>query len=85
MLPANDLIFNGNSFECVLWLGNMAYANPPNNNSDEVIFRINDVAENIDLILWIYKSSYCGKKIALPFENKVVFSRGNIIQIVEKK
>lgn len=84
-LPENNLIFNGDSFECVIWLGNMLYANPPNNNSDEMIFRINDVAENIDLILWIYKSSYRGKKIALPFENKRVFNKWNIIQIVGKK
>ena len=83
-LPVNNLIFNGDSFECVIWLGNMLYANPPNNNSDEIIFRINDVAKNIDLILWIYKSSYRGKKIVLPFENKVVFNRGNVIQIVGK-
>jgi len=84
-LPENNLIFNGEPFECIIWLGNLKYANPPNNEPSEMIFRINDVAKNIDLIIWIYKSSYQGRTLTIPNTNITVFNRGNIIQIVEKK
>ena len=85
MLPFNKNIFNGEPFECVIWLGNMAYADPPNYKADEMIYRINDIAHNIDLIVWIYKSDYRGEIIPLPNTSLNVFNTGNIIQAVEKK
>ncbi len=84
-LPENELIFNGESFECIIWLGNLKYANPPNKEPSEMIFRINDVAKNIDLIVWVFKSSHLGRNLTIPNTNITVFNRGNIIQIVEKK
>lgn len=84
LLPENNMIFNGDSFECIIWLGNLKYSNPPNNEPTEIIFRINDVAKNIDLIAWIFKSSYCDKTLTIPNTNITVFNQGNIVQIVEK-
>lgn len=84
-LPENNLIFNGEPFECIIWLGNLKYASPPNNEPSEIIFRINDVATNIDLIAWLFKSSYRGKTLTIPNTNITVFNRGNVVQIVEKK
>lgn len=85
LLPKNNLIFNGEPFECIIWLGNLQYANPPNDNLSEIIYRINNVAMNIDLIVWIIKSSYRGKILTIPKTNITIFNESNIIQIVEKK
>jgi len=85
LIPENDSLFNREPFECVIYLGNLRYANPPNNLPSEIIYRINDVAKNVDLIAWIYKSSYHGKYITIPNTTITVFNKGNIVQIVEKR
>jgi len=82
-LLENNLIFNGEPFECILYLGNLQYANPPNNQKSEIIFRVNDVAKNVDLIVWIYKSSYSGKIIKIPNTNIKILNKGNVVQIVQ--
>ena len=51
-------IYLGDPFICTLSLHHMAYADPPNKQPTEMIYRINDVASNIDLILWFYKTDY---------------------------
>lgn len=83
-LPENTQIFNGEPFECLIYLGNLKYANPPNNQPSEMIFRVNDVAKDIDLIVWIYKSSYKGKIITAPNTRITVLTRGNIVEIVQE-
>lgn len=84
-LPKNDFIFNQESFECVICLGNLEYSNPPSKGPNEIIFRVNDVAENLDLILWIYKSSYKPPIVNIPNTNIKFISKGNITEIVEKR
>lgn len=83
-LPYNPMIFNGDPFVCIIHLGHMAYANPPNNQPTEMIYRMNDVASNVDLILWLYKTSYRGRLMRIGKSSHSVFSRGNVIEVVEK-
>lgn len=83
-VPANSKIFDGTPFECIIYLGHMAYANPPNNGMNEMIFRLNDVADNIDLIVWFFKSDFRGQVRQIPNTNIKVTIK-NIINIVENK
>ncbi|SFD70780.1 hypothetical protein [Thermophagus xiamenensis] len=53
-------IFDGTPFEYYVYLGNLAYANPPNNKNGEYIHRVNDVTEKLDMILWFRKSEFNG-------------------------
>ena len=85
LLPKNNNIFNGDSFECVVHLGHLRYANPQNSQVHEIIYRINDVAQNIDMILWIYKSDKRGYVFTLPNSQVKVFSTNNVVEVVEKK
>jgi hypothetical protein len=81
----NGVIFGGDPFVCNLYLGHMAYANPPNSQPTEMIYRINDVASNIDLILWSYKTDYQGKLMRVGESDLVIRARNNLIEIIEKK
>lgn len=85
VLPHNPIIFNGDPFVCIIHLGHMAYANPPNNHPTEMIYRMSDVATNVDLILWVYKTTYRGRLMRIGRSNHTVFSRGNLIEAVEKR
>ncbi len=85
VLPSNELIFNGHPFVCVINLGHMAYANPPNNQKTEMLYRINDVASDIDLLLWIYKTDYRGKLMRIGNSNQTIFLRNNVIEVVGKR
>lgn len=51
VLPDKNSIFNGDPFEYYIFLGDMRYQSPPNNKPNELIYRINDVGDNLDLIL----------------------------------
>lgn len=83
-IPAHEKIFDGTPFECIIYLGHMNYANPPNNGMNEIIFRLNDVAEKIDLIVWFFKSDFRGQVHRIPNTDKDVIVK-NIINVVEKK
>ena len=85
LLPENDLIFNGEPFECIIYLGSMLYASPPNDKPFEIIQRINDVATRVDLIAWVSKSFYHGEILTIANTNITVLPRWNIVQIVEMK
>jgi hypothetical protein len=85
ILPNNIGIFNGKSFECVILLGNTALKNLANNKGDEMIYRLNDVATNIDMVLWFYKSDNTGRIITVPNTQIKIFNTSNIIQVVERK
>lgn len=83
-LPENSRIFNGDPFECFFCLIHMKYMTPSTNESDNLVFRINDVAKNIDLIIFISKSSYRGKLITIPNTNITVLNKGNVVTKIEK-
>ena len=83
-VPSHEKIFDGTPFECILYLGHMAYANPPNNGMNEMIFRLNDVADKIDLIVWFFKSDFRGQVHQIPNTNIKVTMK-NVINVVEKK
>ena len=82
-VPTHEKIFNGTPFKCIIYLGHMAYANPPNNGPIEMIFRLNDVAENIDLIIWFFKSNFRGQIHRIP-NTDIDVAFKNVINVVEK-
>ena len=84
MIPQNEVIFDGSPFECIIYLGHMDYANPPNDNPTEMLFRLNNVAKNLDLIIWLFKTAFCGQKHRIPNTTIDIVAR-NVIQVVEKK
>lgn len=83
LLPENEVIFNGEPFEYYLYLGHMKYKNPPNAGNDEIIYRVNNVAKNLDMILWITKSDYKGT--VHKFGDRVVINDNNRIRVAEPK
>lgn len=82
-VPLHEKIFDGSPFECIIYLGHMAYTNPPNDGPTEIIFRLNDVAENTDLIIWFFKSKFGGQIHRIPNTNIDVIVN-NVIRVVEK-
>lgn len=83
IIPPNANIFNGEPFEYCVMFGNMAYASPPNHGENEMLFRVNDIAENIDMIVWLYKSDYYGENIKIG--DLAIWGNNNRIQIAERK
>lgn len=84
IVPNNATIFNGAPFICTLFLGHMTYADPPNNQLTEMIYRINDVASSVDLILWFYKTDYQGRLMQINNTNLVIETKNNLVNIIEK-
>lgn len=75
-------IFTGQPFEYLVHLGHMRYQNPPNKKKEEFIYRINDIGMNLDLIIWIRKSSYCGEHFQLGTIKG--WNNDNRIRIIEQ-
>lgn len=85
LLPQNDRIFNGDPFECVFCLIHLKYTTPSTNEVGDVVFRINGLAMNVDLLLFIRKSSYQGRIMTIPNTNTTILNTGNIISKIERK
>lgn len=83
ILPENDVIFSGDPFEYYIFLGHMKYQKPPNNGSNELIYRVNDIGENIDLILWVRKSNYYGEPF--DFGGQQAINDNNRVRIAQPK
>ncbi|MEA2065791.1 MAG: hypothetical protein U9O65_01610 [Thermotogota bacterium] len=82
-LVENQSIFNEDPFVCVIYLGHMKYALPPNNGSNEQVFRVNNIAKNVDMALWFYKTSYSVRKKIIEGTDISTVVTGNVIEIVE--
>lgn len=54
-------IFNEEPFEYHVFLGNKLYQTPPNNNYGELVYRLNNITEKLDMTIWVMKSSYHGQ------------------------
>ncbi len=76
-------VFNGEPFVCVVHLGHMKYSLPTYNDTNEQVFRINDVAKDLDIALWFYKTSYSGRNKIIEGTDISVGTNGNVIEIVE--
>ena len=83
-VPPNNRIFDGTPFECIIYLGHMVYASPQNNGMYEMIFRLHNVADKIDLIIWFFKSNFQGEVRRIPNTDTSVISK-NVINVVEKR
>ncbi len=82
-LIENNSIFNGDPFVCVIYLGHMKYALPPNNGTNKEVFRINNIAKNLDMALWFYKTSCSRRKKIIEGTDISTVVNGNVIEIVE--
>lgn len=60
IVTENQNIFSGEPFEYHIYLGHLKYQSPPNNKSSEMICRIENVTQNLDMIIWFRKSDYKG-------------------------
>jgi len=77
IIPENQNIFSGQPFEYYIFLRHLKYQTSPNNKSNEMVVRIEDVAQNLDLLIWFRKSDYkgfqfnIGKTTAVNDNNRV--------------
>jgi hypothetical protein len=76
-------IFNEEPFEYYVYLGNKLYPTPPNNNYGELVYRINNITEKLDLIIWISKSSFNGQPFM--FGDIIGWNDNNRIKILEPR
>jgi hypothetical protein len=83
LIPYNQFIFNGNPFEYLVYLGNKKFLNPPNNGQDELIFRLNNVAQNVDMNIWVRKSDYYGEEF--QFGSTTAWKDLNRIRVIEPR
>ena len=77
-LPLKINIFNGDPFECTLFVGGKKAPTPKESNID-LAYRISFIATNVDILLVIVKSNYFGEWMQLGESTQKVFSRNNFI------
>jgi hypothetical protein len=83
LLPSNIYIFNGDPFGCMLYLGHNSNPTPTTKNPAEIIYRLDNVASDIDLLVQIGKSTYGGRMIQLPNTGIQVWATHNVVEILE--
>jgi hypothetical protein len=83
IVPENQNIFSGEPFEYHIYLGHLKYASPANNKSSEMIYRTENVTQNLDMIIWFRKSDYSGFHFNIG--STKVFNNNNRVKIVEPR
>lgn len=83
ILPSSPRIFNGDPFEYHIFLGHMRYGDPPNSGESELIFRVNDIGQDIDMMIWVRKSDYSGEPFKLG--KTTIWNNNNRIRISEPR
>lgn len=84
-LPTNQTLFNGEPFGCLLYLGSASNLTPCAKYQAEIIHRLNSVANGIDMLIQIGRSSYRGHMIEVPGTTICGWSDPNIVEILEVK
>lgn len=83
-LPENATIFNGDPFECIFCLIHMKYITPSTDATGDMVFRVNDVAKDVDLCVFIRKSSYRGIFRTIPNTKITFWDNRNLVTKVER-
>ena len=83
-LVTNNIVFNGESFACIINLVHKNYNLPKINNPTEELLRISGITDTLDLWLIISKIDKKGNYLEIEGMNKKVFTTSNLIQVVEK-
>jgi len=83
-ISANKKLFDGTPFECILFLGTKANQTPLSKSTESTI-RLSDIADEVDLLVCVYKSSYRGEMMKIRNSDKKIWSTNNVIEIVENK
>lgn len=81
-IPQNKGIFSGNPFEYIALLCRSDFKFPDVSSPDEIIFRLPNIASNIDLVVIITKSNYSGAPFRLGDTEYI--NDNNLIQVIEK-
>ncbi len=80
----NRNVFNGNSMSCLINLVNKNYEIPDFGNPTEVNERIPNITNNLDLWVIITNIPQKGNYLKLNEKSRPIFSRNNVVQIMEK-
>lgn len=83
IVTENQNIFSGEPFEYHIYLGHLKYQSPPNNKSSEMICRIENVTQNLDMIIWFRKSDYKG--FLFNIGSTKILNNNNRVKIVEPR
>ncbi len=76
-------IFNGEPFEFHVFLGIFRCQTPPNTKYGELVHRINNITQTLDMTIWVKKSSYHGEQFTLA--DIVAWNDNNRVRISEPK
>jgi hypothetical protein len=82
LVPHNPYLFAGEPFACIIGLGNSSNTLPNFDPTKEVVARIKDVGNDIDLVLNFTKTNYKGQEIRIPNTDIRIWSTHNIIQVM---
>lgn len=81
-LNKNDIVFDGSPFECRVYLG-AKNNQTPIDSDNTVSMRINNIGNQVDILLVIFKSNYDGTPIKIN-DNLTIMSTNNLIEIIER-
>jgi hypothetical protein len=84
-LPFNEALFNGEPFGCILYLGKTTNPTPVKRYPAEIIYRLRNVADEVDLLVQIGKSTYQGTLTHIPNTSIPLWITHNVIEIVGVK
>lgn len=82
-LPKNNVLFDGTPFECRLFLGSKENKTPPDTFST-VSFRIDNLANIIDLLVLVFKPQLSRPLIRPEGIDHAVFSNRNVVELIER-
>ena len=83
-LLANEIVFNGQPFKCLINLVHKDYKTPNFNNPTEEILRIPGVTNSLHLWIVISKTTKRGNYLKVEGMDEEFFTTSNIIQVQEK-
>ncbi len=81
IVPFDSNIFAGEPFECIICIGNSSNDLLIPDYGENVVTRIKNVGNQIDLMLIFTKTNYRGQEIIIPSSDIRIWSTSNILKI----
>jgi hypothetical protein len=85
VVPFDALFFAGEPFECIICLGNSSNNSLLQDVGENIVTRIKDIGNNIDMILIFSKSNYKGQEIEIPGTDINIWSTNNVLKVFYNK
>ena len=82
-LPNNSILFQGNPFECIFYLGSKDNVRTKGSD-DHIAFRLKEMASSVDLLVVVKPTTYSGEEVQIGDSDIKVWSTNNIIEVVER-